>query len=221
MTANWEAISASAHEIEGSLRAISKLADGMSQEANEQSGPRQTVDAMKAEAAHAHDALLPLLDLSQESQASWSVHNLNSLLSSVVAASGLNTTGSGVKATLQLDPGEPRVWCDEERMRQVFVNLIANALDAMPQKGVLTVSTKVVGNTAEVRFADTGVGVPPEHLERVFDAFFTSKPAERGSGLGLASSRMTVERHRGTISVESEVGKGTTVVIRLPAQPGD
>ena len=106
-------------------------------------------------------------------------------------------------------------------MRQVFVNLIANALDAMPQKGVLTISTRVVGNTVEISFADTGVGIPPEHLEKVFDAFFTSKPVERGTGLGLASNRRTVERHQGTTSVESEVGKGTTVAIRLPMQSGD
>ena len=88
---------------------------------------------MKAEAAHAHAALLPLSDLAYEGQANWSMHDLNSLLSSVVAASGLNTTVSRVKVTLQLDPGEPRVWCDEERMKQVFINLIANALDAMPE----------------------------------------------------------------------------------------
>jgi signal transduction histidine kinase len=106
-------------------------------------------------------------------------------------------------------------------MRQVFVNLVANALDAMPKEGLLAVSTRVVEDMVEVRIADTGVGIPPKHLGKVFDAFFTSKPGERGSGLGLASSRRTVERHRGTISVDSEVGKGTTVVIRLPLQPKD
>ena len=113
------------------------------------------------------------------------------------------------------------MWCDEERMRQVFVNLVANALHAMPKEGFLAISTRVVEDMVEFRLADTGVGIPLEYLGKVFDLFFTSKPKESGSGLGLASSRRTVERHQGTISVDSEARKGTTVVIRLPVQPKD
>ena len=111
MTAIGEALSASVQEIENSLRAISSLVEGISRDINEQSASRQTVEAMKTEAAHAHDALLPLLDLAHEGQENWSVQDLNSLLSSVVAVSGLNTTGSRVEVTLQPDPGDPRVWC--------------------------------------------------------------------------------------------------------------
>ena len=105
------------------------------QEIDQQNVSRQTIDAMKAEVAHAHDALLPLLDLAHESQANWGVHDLNALLTSVVEASELSVVGGRVEVTLRLDHGEPRVWCDEERMKQVSVNLIANALDAIPRDG--------------------------------------------------------------------------------------
>jgi len=113
------------------------------------------------------------------------MHDLNSLLSSVLAASGLNTTGSRVKVTLQLNPGEPRVWCTEERMKQVFINLVANDLDAMPQEGHLTIFTGVAGDRVEIKFADTGIGIPPENLERVFDTFSPANLRREGLEWGL------------------------------------
>lgn len=216
MTAIEEALFASAQEIEGSLHTLSALADRMRQETSEQNGSWQIADAVKAEAAHAYDALLPILDLAREGQATWSVSDLNLLLSSVVSGSGLKATESRIKLALQLDPQKPHVRCDEERLKQVFMNLISNALDAMPQEGLLSISTTVVRDGVKVKFTDTGIGIPPEHLERVFDAFFTTKPEGKGTGVGLASSRRSVERHGGTMTVASQAGKGTTVTILLP-----
>jgi CheY-like chemotaxis protein/anti-sigma regulatory factor (Ser/Thr protein kinase) len=100
-------------------------------------------------------------------------------------------------------------------MREVFVNLTINALDAMPQGGRLTITTAVENDTVRVTFADTGCGIPDEIKQRIFEPFFTTKGA-KGNGLGLAVSYGIVERHGGEIHVESEPGRGATFVLRMP-----
>ena len=106
-------------------------------------------------------------------------------------------------------------------LEQVFINLIINAQNAMPKGGRLKVSVQEVGNTIEVRFADTGVGIAPELLERIFAPFFTTRSDEGGTGLGLAVSYGIIERHQGEITVESTVGEGTTFILRLPIATAD
>jgi len=108
----------------------------------------------------------------------------------------------------------PHIWADGQQLQQAFRNLIVNAYQSMPEGGMLYISTAREGKYLEVAFRDTGMGIPPEHLERIFEPLFTTK--ERGIGLGLAICQGIVERHRGTIEVESLVGQGTTFTVRLP-----
>jgi len=117
-------------------------------------------------------------------------------------------------------PGEGPVWVagDGKKLRQVFLNLTKNALEAMEQGGQLTLELKPAGSEVEVRVADTGCGVSDAHKAKVFDPFFTTKPG--GSGLGLAVSRRLVEEHGGRLKLESWKGKGTTVTVRFPASQG-
>ena len=89
----------------------------------------------------------------------------------------------------------------------------------MPEEGVLDISTTLVKDKVEIKFRDTSIGIPEEQIERIFDTFSTTKPEERGSGVGLASSRRTVERHLGAITMTSQVGKDTAVTIVLTMQP--
>jgi PAS domain S-box-containing protein len=120
----------------------------------------------------------------------------------------------------------PSVQADREQLRQVFLNLITNASDAMPGGGTLTVRSRA-GETAGgqkavvIEFSDTGNGVKTGDLPRLWEPFFTTKPEGKGTGLGLAICRRTVEEHRGTIVIETEQGKGTTVRITLPATAED
>lgn len=107
------------------------------------------------------------------------------------------------------------VMCDQSSMREVFVNLTINALDAMPGGGRLTITTAVENDTVLVKFADTGSGISEEVKQRIFEPFFTTKGA-KGNGLGLAVSYGIVERHGGEIHVESEPGKGSTFTLRMP-----
>jgi two-component system NtrC family sensor kinase len=108
----------------------------------------------------------------------------------------------------------PDVLADFGQLRQAFVNIAINACEAMGSSGRLAVATRAAKDAVEIEFTDTGPGIPPERLSKIFDPFFTTK--EKGTGLGLSVVYGIVERHGGTVSVESEPGKGTTFTIRLP-----
>ncbi|MGH7336821.1 MAG: sensor histidine kinase, partial [Myxococcota bacterium] len=103
-----------------------------------------------------------------------------------------------------------------ERLERAFLDLFVNACDAMPEGGTLRITTKALGDGIEIRIADTGTGIAPDALERIFEPFYTTKPRGRGTGLGLLVTRGIVLEHGGAIDVESVLGKGTTFVIRLP-----
>ncbi|MDQ5846259.1 MAG: PAS domain S-box protein [Acidobacteriota bacterium] len=115
----------------------------------------------------------------------------------------------------------PTVQSDRQQLRQVFLNLISNAGDAMPEGGTLTVRSRAGAmagaQTAIVEFSDTGTGIQKGDLPRLWEPFFTTKPEGKGIGLGLAICRRIVEEHRGTIEIETSPGKGATVRVTLPA----
>jgi signal transduction histidine kinase len=116
----------------------------------------------------------------------------------------------------------PKVWIDREQMKQVFMNLILNAIQAMQQGGSLSIATRSVarngadpvGEFVQVEVRDTGIGIPEDNLQHIFDPFFTSK--DEGSGLGLAVSHQIVQEHGGFVTVESTVGKGTAFFVHVP-----
>jgi PAS domain S-box-containing protein len=123
------------------------------------------------------------------------------------------------------DPALPTVPCHSGEINQVVLNLIVNAAHAIADvtdngargKGVISIATGVHGGCVEIRVSDTGTGIPEAIRERIFDPFFTTKDVGKGTGQGLAIARATVvDKHGGTIDVESEVGKGTTFIVRLP-----
>src|SRR5262249_54151199 len=105
---------------------------------------------------------------------------------------------------------------DEALMASVLVNVILNAIQAMPDGGRLTLTSELRPGSAVVQIADTGVGFPSEDLDRVFEPFHTTK--SRGLGLGLPYARKVIEQHRGEIHISSKPGQGTRVIIRLPAE---
>ena len=153
-------------------------------------------------------------------------------LSGVIAeAAGFSLRGSRVLHELAI-PGD--LWpveADEGQMMQVFNNLLINADQAMPSGGIIRISAQNVtlgegndlplsaGRYVKISITDEGTGIPPEHLAKVFDPFFTTK--QKGSGLGLAASYSIIRKHEGLITVDSELGRGTTFSIYLPASQGD
>ncbi|TWJ19742.1 ATP-binding protein [Geobacter argillaceus] len=120
-----------------------------------------------------------------------------------------------IKLSLQPPPFPVIVRADGEKLRQAFLNITINSLQATPPGGSVTISTAVVQTAlCEIRFRDTGPGIDAATMERIFEPFFTTK--QNGTGLGLAITRKIIESHGGTLQVESEPGTGTTVTIRLP-----
>jgi PAS domain S-box-containing protein len=113
----------------------------------------------------------------------------------------------------------PEIDCFPNQLNQVFMNILVNACHAIEDKGKITLTTRLDGEHAVVSIADTGKGIKPEHLSKVFDPGFTTKGVGVGTGLGLSISFRIIQDHRGTISVASEVGKGTTFTLRLPIRP--
>jgi PAS domain S-box-containing protein len=124
-----------------------------------------------------------------------------------------------IRLDLELNPIPP-IHAQGERLQQVFINIILNALDAMPQGGTLGIRLTEGEGQAIVRISDTGTGIKPEHLTHIFDPFFTTKGIGKGTGLGLSISYAIVKEHDGHIQVASEIGKGSAFTITLPKGPG-
>jgi signal transduction histidine kinase len=112
---------------------------------------------------------------------------------------------------------EPRLRVDEEKVRRVFINIIQNAFDAMPNGGVLNLRSKKIENDVSFSFADTGTGMSEETLQKLWTTLFTTKA--KGMGFGLPICKRIVEAHGGKISAESTVGKGTTFTVTIPIEP--
>jgi signal transduction histidine kinase len=158
-----------------------------------------------------------LLDFSREPKLELEYIDINEILEKTLES--LKYKIGGIKLVKNLSP-VPRVLGDRVRLRQVFTNLITNAVQAMEGDGTLTLATRTRGGWVEVVVRDTGKGIPPEHLNKIFDPFFTTKGVGKGTGLGLAITYGIVQKHRGLIDVESEVGKGTTFTVRIPSAGG-
>ena len=110
----------------------------------------------------------------------------------------------------------PPVTCFPGRLNQVFLNLLVNAAQAIEGPGTITITTSVADNRVDIAFADTGIGIPAEHIPHIFDSGYTTKKAGEGTGLGLFISRQIVDDHDGTIRVESAPGEGTRFIVSLP-----
>ena len=121
------------------------------------------------------------------------------------------------KATVTKDYGElPEVQCYPQQLNQVFMNILVNAAQAIEEQGEIRIVTRVVDGQVEIAISDTGSGIQKEKLSKIFDPFFTTKDVGKGTGLGLNIAYNIIKKHKGTIDVESEAGKGTTFTIRIP-----
>jgi two-component system NtrC family sensor kinase len=121
-----------------------------------------------------------------------------------------------VRITLDIREGLPPVMIDPLELEQVIINLIQNALDALPKGGTIAVRSYRKGNEVHLEVEDNGMGIPSENLDRIFEPFFTTKPVGKGTGLGLSMCFGIVSSWGGRISARSIMGKGTTIEILLP-----
>jgi signal transduction histidine kinase len=121
-----------------------------------------------------------------------------------------------IQVFTHIDPDCPSVVADSDQMNQVLINLIMNAVHAMPQGGTLRMGLDHEKDMLRLTVSDTGHGIPNEVVNKIFDPFFTTKEFGKGTGLGLTVVKGIIEEHQGSIAVESEEGKGTTFTVLLP-----
>jgi len=140
--------------------------------------------------------------------------NLAALLREVMSVAQPQLQKANVTVEESLGPGVPEVWADRDLLKQAVLNLILNAVDAMPNGGELRLVLKRRGELAEISVSDTGKGIAPENRQKIFQLFFTTRPG--GSGIGLATTFRIVQLHNGSIDFQSETGHGTTFRIELP-----
>ena len=184
----------------------------------------RTLKGMQEQVSKIIEITRNLLDFSRQREPQKTPVDLNDLLERTLSLVEHEMSVEDIVVVSAFDPVLPSLWADGDQLAQVFLNMITNARDAMPEGGELTLRTSTSrlrsrhasGETIEIRFMDTGRGISEEHLGKIFDPFFTTKPAGEGTGLGLSVSYGIIQAHGGTIEVESEVGRGTTFTIRLP-----
>ncbi len=210
-----------AHELRNPLGIISANAQLL-----QDSPPDAQVYAQCARNIHvttrrASQIIKNLLDFARPSGDTMTEIDLHTVLEDSLPMLTHRLSAQQILLQEDLPPDLPRVWGNPALLRQVFTNLILNACNAMPNGGTLTIAgRKTQTGQAEITFTDTGRGISRNDLPKVFDPFFTTMPPGRGTGLGLSVSSSIIRLHRGAINVESDVGRGATFTVRLPAMDG-
>jgi signal transduction histidine kinase/CheY-like chemotaxis protein len=210
-----------AHEINNPLTSVLGFASYLAEQVPHGRPMREELDLIQEEAGRARDIVRDLLHFSRQREFVPQITDLNQVLEQTLAM--VRRQGAFDSITLREEYGSslPPVEVDVPRIKQVFLNLINNAVYVMQERGgSLTIRSSCIGDMVQVDVVDTGTGISPEHLGRIFEPFFTTKPEVSGTGLGLSVSLGIVESHGGTISVQSEVGVGSTFTVKLPAKPG-
>ncbi len=205
-----------AHEINNPMGVILGFAQGILKTLPEDDPLRKPLITMEKESLRCKRTVQNLLDFARHSEPTLQLTNINELIDASCELVKHQISLHNVKLVKGYDPTLPSIMADPNQLQQVFINIMLNAYQAMPDGGTLHITTRTVGSELQVIFADTGTGIPPENIQNIFDPFFTTKEVGEGTGLGLSVSYGIVKAHGGDIEVESQVGKGTTFLIKLP-----
>jgi signal transduction histidine kinase len=205
-----------AHEINNPLAIILTAVRIIKNQRRENNPDAEHLQVIDEEVSRIARILRELLDFSLPNP-TQEVADINAILHSLEPLLAHTLQGKQVALRVTLEPGLPRVRMASDRLKQVLLNIIRNAEEAMPGGGRLVIQTTRQHDSVQVRITDTGGGILAEHLEQLFDPFFTTKGPQGGMGLGLAISYRLVKSANGRIDVESVVGKGSTFRVSLPA----
>jgi signal transduction histidine kinase len=219
MAAFGELAAGVAHELNTPLTSILGYAEILLEQAAADNWSRPRLEAIGRQAAKARDIVRSLLDFAREREYLADRADLNELLRQSLLLLRQRLKNHHITVREQYEPDLPCPVADVRRLKQVFLNLCLNALQAMPQGGTLTVRTERSDGGVAASFVDTGEGIPPQNLHRIFEPFFTTRPVDEGTGLGLSVSLGIVQAHGGRIEVQSQVGNGSTFVVWLPLEP--
>lgn len=205
-----------AHELNNPLGTITLFSGMLKKDLPKNEKWEKDIDLIIQESERAAKIVKDLLSFSRETKLKPGLVNINSIIEEAVSLLIKRSIFRNIEVKQELEDSIPTTFADPDLLKQVFFNIILNGAQAMEGSGVLTIKSqsKDGGSAVEIQIKDTGKGIAEDHLSRLFDPFFTTK--EKGTGLGLALVYGIVSKHKGTIDVKSELGKGAEFFIRLP-----
>ncbi len=205
-----------AHEVKNPLNAIILHLEALKSKLTGILAPgvEQHLEIIAREIFRLDRVVKTFLDFTRPVELALQETDLSALVEEVVRLAEAESRARQVEIVFQPNGLAPRVWVDQDLMKQAILNIVLNGCQAMPQGGRLTISEQLREDEVELSVADEGVGIPPEIREKIFDLYFTTR--EKGSGIGLPMAFRAFQLHHGSIDFESEAGRGTTFRLRLP-----
>jgi signal transduction histidine kinase len=205
-----------AHEVNTPLAVISSYAQMLRKEMSPEDWRHRLLDKIAKQTFRASDIVNNLLNFSRTNATEFTEVDIHRVITDTVALLEHQLKSSRVRVEQELRAECPITIGNAGKLQQVFLNLFVNARDAMPEGGELRIVTETMSSKIEIIVQDTGMGISPENIKKVYDPFFTTKAPGKGTGLGLSVSYGIVQEHSGTISVDSKPGLGTSFRLELP-----
>lgn len=205
-----------AHEIRNPLASIAGAAPMLRKEALSGARRSELVEIIERECRRLNHLLTSFLDFARPRSPQYKPVDAGQLLNSVITLAAHAPSGGRLKLRAEVAPGLPTLECDQEQLQQVVLNLVINAMQAMPEGGEVVLAARTQHGNVVIEVTDQGPGIPQESLDKIFDPFFTTK--ENGTGLGLSVGHQIVEQHGGSLSAKNNEGGGATFTIVLPAR---
>jgi signal transduction histidine kinase len=209
-----------AHEVNNPLAGVlvytQLLAKKINSDRFSKEGALESLAKMEAELTRSTRLIRNLLDFARQSPPALRDVQVNDVLEQALDLAAFSAEPKGIEIEKHLSPSLPLVTADFDQLQQVSINLITNALQAMPEGGKLTLRTSADDNQIKIEVQDTGQGISKENMHKLFTPFFTTKEKGKGVGLGLAVAYGIIQRHKGRLEVQSKEGEGTTFTIYLP-----
>jgi len=205
-----------AHELNNPLYGIMNTLELLKTEISPRNKRRKILEMALSETERVSEMLRKMLSFSKPDEEKRQPSDINMILDEILLLHEKQLREHSISISVSLGENLGAVYASKNQLRQVFLNMISNARDAMPDGGTLTVATKAVDDMIQVEIADTGTGIRKENIDRIFDAFFTTKDSVKGVGLGLSVCYGFIRDHGGDIQVASQMDSGTTFTITLP-----
>jgi len=207
-----------AHELNNPIYGIMNTLELLKTEIPPESKRRRILELSLSEIQRLSEMLRNMLSFSKPEEEKRRPVKIDELIEGILLVMEKQMKESNIQVEASFDSDIPEVMASTNQMRQVMLNILKNAKEAMPKGGTLTVRTTREGNKVLIHIQDTGIGIPEEIRDKIFEAFFTTKQKVKGVGLGLSVCYGIIKDHGGEIKVESEEGKGTTFAISLPIE---
>ena len=205
-----------AHELNNPLYGIMNTLELVKTEIPPENKRRKILDMALSETVRLSEMLRKMLSFSKPDEEEKQPTNINIILDEILLLHEKQLREHSIRISPSLAEDLDMVKASKNQLRQVFLNIISNARDAMPEGGTLSVTTRAEGDNVHVEISDTGMGIKEENLNKIFDSFFTTKDNIKDVGLGLSVCYGFIKDHGGDIKVESEWGSGATFTIILP-----